>query len=349
VKKQLSGLFLFFCISAAVTGMMLYPQEISGAVTDCFALCTDQLLPTLFPFMILSGFIIRSGAAEQIGERISPLSQYLFHLPGVSMSAFLMGAAGGYPTGAKAAAELYRTGAYSREEAEHTLAFCSNCGPGFLLGSIGYGLFGSVRYGLLLYITHIVSALLTGVLLSPSNSVKYRGTHRPQGNTPLIYTAFVNSVTDAIGAFINLSAFLLCFSAILRLITLSGVPTLLTSLMPPNCQNGEWFLLGLIEMTSGIFHMNAGSLWERLILTSALVSWSGLSVHCQILSQIQDTDLSLTHYWKGKFLQSLLSPLLTAAALGCLPLYKFGSAAGVAALFYFFKKAVAKKETVYYN
>lgn len=319
MRETHSSLLLCVSLSAAALGLLLFPQEVSGAVRNGLSLCTDTLLPTLFPFMILSGIFVRFGLAQRIGNKADKLMATLFHLPGVCFSALLFGMIGGYPTGAKTVVSLYRSNACSRDEAEHALAFCNNCGPGFLISGIGFGMFRDIRYGILLFAAHLISAVLTGMMLAPSAEIV--PTKKIPNQTRDISTAscFVTSVTDGMTAFLNLCAFVLCFSAVLVLIECSGVPAILASFLPCSEENDTWFLLGFLEMTSGIFHLTAGTVSERFVLISTLAAWGGLSVHCQVISLLQGTDLSPIPYLKGKAFHSLFAFLLTYAVVAGVP------------------------------
>ena len=328
MSKTHSSVLLSVSLLAAAAGLLLLPHEVSAAVSEGLSLCTDTLLPTLFPFMILSGVFVRSGLARHIGDKTDRLMTTLFHLPGVCFSALLFGMIGGYPTGAKTTVSLYRSGVCSKDETEHALAFCNNCGPGFLISGIGFGLFQDIRCGILLFAVHILSAIFTGMVLSPPiEGIPRRKLKNPDHNTS-IATCFVTSVTDAMASYLNLCAFVLCFSAVLVLVAQSGIPALLAHFLPCSETNGTWFLLGWFEMTGGIFHLTAGSISERFVLISVLAAWGGLSVHCQVISLLQGTDLSPIPYLKGKALHSIFAFLLASAVIAFVPLLPY-SIAGI--------------------
>ena len=311
-KQRVSALLTSAVVVAAGVAIILHPREISAAVLDSLSLCVNTLLPALFPFFVLSSLVIKLDLFRPLTRCLQRSMETLFHLPGQCASALVLGLIGGYPTGAKMAAELYRNGLCSKEEAENLLSFCNNCGPAFLFGAVGCGIFGGVEYGLLLTGVHDTAALLTGVLLNRCGGRTHLIHPRYAARPTSLAAAFVDSVTGAMGAMLNLCSFVLCFGAITRLITLSGLPRLAADLCLPflTPQAGEALMLGLLEMTHGVTSLSDETLPVRLILTAALLGWGGVSVHCQVLGLLRDTDLSPRKYLQGKLLHSIISALL---------------------------------------
>ena len=311
-RPRISAFLLTLVILAAGAALVIYPQEVSAAVRANLTLCADTLLPNLFPFFVLSALIIKAELFRPFERVLEPLMRYAFHLPGNCASALVLGLVGGYPTGAKTTAELYRSGRCSRDEAQRLLSFCNNCGPAFLFGVVGCGIFGHPRYALLLAGIHYAAALLTGLIMNrcaPIPSARQRPHSAPV--TPLA-AAFVESVTGSLRAMLDLCSFVLCFGAITRLVSLSGLPAKAADLLLPflTPQVGETFLLGLLEMTHGVTAITDETLPMRLILTVGLLGWGGLSVHCQVLALLRDTDLSAVSYLKGKLLHAVFSMFL---------------------------------------
>ena len=314
IARVLTGLIL----ALAAFALLKYPQEISQSVLQGAQLCVTLLLPGLFPFFILSSLAVKLGFADLLGLLFKPLMGPLFHLPGNCACGLILGLLGGYPTGARTAAVLYREGLCSRQQAQRLLGFCNNCGPAFLLGTVGYGLFGELRYGLLLAGVHTGAACLTGMILNRCATDAFdTAESAPSKSVAALPAAFVSSVTESFQSLLNLFAFVLCFSAIAKLLLLSPLPAHFSALLAPFFvpENAEALFLGLFEMTLGVTAVQTGSIEERLILTSALLGWGGLCVHCQVLALLQDTDLSPASYFKGKALHALLSAFLMTALL----------------------------------
>lgn len=316
--STLSALLTGGILCTAAAGLLSFPSEISQAICEGLSLCGTILLPNLFPFFVLSALAVHLGLSGVLGQLLEPLMQPLFRLPGVCASALILGFLGGYPTGAKTAVSLYQSGHCTKDQAQRLLGFCNNCGPAFLIGVVGIGQFGHLFYGLLLAGVHVAAAILCGVFLSihaPKEMypIKKRD---PESFLPLP-RAFTKAVTDSAQSLLNLFSFVLCFCALLRLFQLSGIPRISARFLLPflSGSNGESLLSGLLEMTNGVAGIRGGSTQERLILTSLLLGWGGLSVHCQTLSLLGDCNLSPTYYWKGKALHALLSAALMALIL----------------------------------
>ena len=143
IRDRLPLLAVLCCFSA----LLLLPEVSAQAARDAMLLCAQTLIPSLFPFFVLSSLLIACGASELLSALLSPLMRPLFGLSGTGAAALALGLCGGYPVGARTAAELVENGVLSRDEGERLLAFCNNAGPGFLLGVCGAGLFSSSRAG----------------------------------------------------------------------------------------------------------------------------------------------------------------------------------------------------------
>ena len=145
--------------------LLFFPDVSAAATREGVALCLQTVLPSLFPFFVLSSLLVQSDVPRLLSRAMAGVMYPLFGVSGAGASALILGLLGGYPVGARTVAELYGRGEIAREEAEQLLAFCNNSGPGFFLGVCGTAVFGSARAGAYLYLIHVGAALVTGVLL----------------------------------------------------------------------------------------------------------------------------------------------------------------------------------------
>ena len=312
-KQRLQDAFVLCGFLLCGAGLLCYSKAVSAAMTQALALCVQVLLPSLFPFFVLSSMFISTGVIQRLSTRLEKPFQWLFGLPGSFGAALLLGAAGGYPVGAKTIATLYQQGQCSKRDAEKALRFCNNAGPAFLISAVGASLLQDPHAGLKLYAVHVLSALIIGFIYRKNTDhVKYHCITADHMRSTATISLFLRAVTDAFSSFLNVSAFVLIFSVISTM--LQQLP-LIDSL---HCLPGGgilWYglLAGFLELTSGVARLTQGGLPPSILLPalSFLCGWGGCSVQFQTISLLHDAGLSCRQYLKSKLLQGILAALIT--------------------------------------
>ncbi len=323
-REGVYALALAMCVAA----LLIYPTQAVDAAREGLRLCGNVIVPSLFPFFVLSNFCVEVGLIRHMGRLLEPLMRPLFRVSGTCASAFVLGIIGGYPVGAKTAISLYEKKYISRDEAERLLAFCNNCGPAFIFGVVGAGVFANSMIGLLIYLVHICASVLVGLLFRfrGNRSASPRSSMRIE--TVSFSAAFTGSIRNALQSTLNICAFILFFTVIIRLLVLSGaisaLATALATLLLPfggTKPIAERLLIGAIEMSSGVASLSgaAGSLSDQLALAAFILGWAGLCVHCQVLSFLGSSGLSARTYLLGKLLHGVLSAVLISLCLRFLP------------------------------
>ncbi len=322
-KQWVRDAALGLVLLTATLGLLFFPQDSIAAAKDGLTLCYNVIIPSLFPFFVLSSLVVELGLAAYLGRALERVMEPLFRVSGSCASAFVLGFIGGYPVGAKTAIHLYEKGMCTRTEAERLLAFCNNSGPAFILGVVGAGVFGSGKAGLLLYLAHAAASVCVGLLFRFYHAKDVPGQGErpaPRFHAQRFTTAFTSCVRDSFLSTLNICAFVVFFTVVIRLLFLSGLlPALaraLGLLLTPlglSESRAQQLLTGLLELSSGVWSLSgAGALAGRLSMAAFMLGWAGLSVHCQVLSFIGDSGLSPRTYLLGKFLHGGLSALFTA-------------------------------------
>ena len=323
-------LLLSLCLLSAAAALVVWPEEAMSAARDGLALCGNVILPSLFPFFVLSSLVVELGLSRYLGKLVQPLMLPLFRVNGACASALALGFVGGYPVGARTAIRLYESGQCSKTEAERLLAFCNNCGPAFILGVVGTGVFASGRVGLLLYLVHLPASLLVGLLFrfyKPWDRPRPRQAPTAAFQAVRFPVAFTRAVTGGLASALNICAFVLCFTVLIRLLSLSGLLTAaarcLSALLAPLGLSELWarrLLGGLLELSSGVSSLTSGALGGRLSMAAFMLGWAGVSVHCQVMAFLGDSGLSLRTYLAGKLLHGGLSAALLWLLIPHIPL-----------------------------
>ena len=329
-KAQYRDILLGAGLLWATLALILWPKQAMEAMRDGVALCGNVILPSLFPFFVLSSLVVELGMSRYLGRLLEPVMAPLFRVNGNCATALALGFIGGYPVGARTAIQIYENGQCSRTEAERMLAFCNNSGPAFILGVVGAGVFGSGTVGLLLYLAHLLASLLVGVLFRfyrPGDRPQTRRSGGPQFQTASFPKAFTQSVLGAMQSTLNICAFILFFTVFLRILAHAGILELLggllSALLAPLGMDQTWaerLLTGLVEVSSGVSSLTDGALSGRLSMAAFMLGWAGVSVHCQVLAFLGDSGLSVRTYVAGKLLHGGLSALLAHLIFRAVPL-----------------------------
>lgn len=133
MKKRIT--ILTICLLLAF--LLAFPKEALAAAREGLGLWLDTLLPTLLPFLILTGILLRTDGITRIVQPIAPFFKVLTGLSGEGAYAFVLGLLCGYPMGAKLTADLYHAGKINRQESEYLLTCCNNPSPAFLVTYVG--------------------------------------------------------------------------------------------------------------------------------------------------------------------------------------------------------------------
>lgn len=302
-------------------GLLCWPQEAAASAREGLSLCANVIIPSLFPFFVLASLVVSLGLAQELGRVLGPIMGPVFGVSGPGGTALAVGLLAGYPVGAQTVRELYEAGHCDRDEAETLLAFCNNCGPAFLLGAAGAGIFGSGQAGLLLLLCHWLGAISVGMLFRwRRGSTVHTRPHLPPPQPISFFSAFTGAVKSALLSTLNVCAYVVLFSVILTLLRLGGVLGLLAQgLTVLGLPTAEGIVTGFVELSNGVATLSSGGpLLARLTTASFVLGFGGLSVQCQTLAVLAGSGLSVRREFWGKCLHGLFAALWTGL-LGVFP------------------------------
>ena len=333
MKRPLRTNLFLVPVTLLLVWFLADTMRVRQAASDALRLCAASVIPALFPFLVVTGLLMSLGFGAWASPYLAPLMTDLYRLPGSAGSALLLGFLGGYPVGARTAADLYRLGYLTQDETERLLTFCNNANPAFFISVLGIGVFHSARAGIWLLLIHILSALLTGLCFrghtvahTPPNPRKpsreasaatrapltdthaatrapltdtHAVTRNPPPNAPPAFLpAFVDAVSGAASAMLRVCAFVTFFSVLVRPLK-------------------EWThpaaapLVGLLELFSLTPLLTPDS--YGFLLASFCAGFGGLSALAQTAAVLEHTGLSIRPCLLGKLVQAALSALLAAA------------------------------------
>lgn len=288
----------------------LYAGTCLPAIAEAVSMFLKSVLPSIFPFYVCANLLLNSPVCVRAADKISPVTQKLFGISGRGSFAILIGFVSGYPAGAKTSADLYNKNLITESEALTLSAFTNNCGPLFIIGTVGAGMLRNSQVGIGLWLIHILSAFIVGMLFRNRKS-SYSGkstAYSPNRQiSPRINTAALisNAMTDAMMSMIPIAAAIIFFAAFTALLNAMGI-------IPSEI---GW-ISGIIEITTGLSKLTLSNMpyAVKLCLISAISGWAGISVHIQVTGILTNAGLSCKKYICGKLCHMAISALLT---LGC--------------------------------
>jgi len=302
-KRGRTDLFLILC--GILIWFLTDAVRIRDEAGEALVLCGKSVIPALFPFLVVSSLLVSLGFGEWLSPYLGGLMAPLFRLPGLASSALVLGLVGGYPIGAQTAADLYRQRLLTRQETERLLSFCNNSNPVFLISVLGVGVFGSVQTGVWLWLIHVLSALLVGLLFRGHGKTADR--RRP----PPIPCRAVSLPAALVAAVRNSAVGMLSVCAFVTLFYVVAAPLeALGGRLGPA-------LVGMVELFSLTPLLTPD--FFGFVLAAGCAGWGGLSVLCQTAAVLDGTDLTLRPCLLGKLIQGLLAALLAAFVWACLP------------------------------
>lgn len=330
--KLLTVLFLF------LLGSILSHSQISLSYAAMgLDLWFQKMIPSLLPFMILSGVMVRMKLTDKAAMVVYPVLKPLYKVRKNVCYAMLMGFLCGFPMGARVVDDLYMRRMITRREAEYLLTFCNNIGPvyfcSFVLPLLGrertipylFGMYGvPLLYGLLL--RHTAFKDLPAPCKDLSDPCRQEGMagrrcfgRRARGGSsadeeipesaaaPLVCCeekegriSWAERLLEATDSAIHAS--------VQSMLTLGGYMVLfnLLNLIPHMLLGHPHALLSpLLEITGGLKLLGD----SRPLYSLLALSFGGLSCMAQTYSCIGDSDLSIIRYVFHKIILTLLNAL----------------------------------------
>lgn len=317
--------------------LIIFSRTCIDAASRGLNLWFNIVFPSLFPFFIASELLNGSNLVNAFGILLEPLMYPLFKVPGSGAFAFLMGTTSGYPVGAKITSSLRKERLLSKIQAERLLAFSNNSGPLFIVGAVATGMFNSPQLGPFLLVCHIAASITVGIIFrfygikkndyEPDRSKgrllkRFRMELCATVNTKSSFGSLLGeAIRNSIMTILTIGGFIILFSVIISILLETGFITkaaafLSLFLVKPglNSEVLTSLISGFFEITTGTKMISSATnvdLIQRLVSTSTLIGWAGLSVHFQVLSIIRDTDINPVPYIIGKLIHGVIAGVYT--------------------------------------
>ncbi len=296
MKKNFINILINTFLIAILAYIFTYSDNIKEKVIFVIEIWKNSLIPSIFPFLLLSNLLIEYGFVNFISIIFGPLFSRIYNLPPKASFAIIGSIFTGFPTGAKYIKDLLNNKSISLEDANHLITFTSYSNPIFVISVIGEGLLKSKKIGIIIFIIHLITGLIIGVLFKNKKKNDYSQNQSNLNNNSFINN-LINSINDSFHILINMLGIIIFFSIIMQVIDSLIVESFISCLFN-----------GILEVTSSIINISKSnySLKLKASIIGFFISFNGLSVHFQIKSIIEGTQIKYRKYFVARILQSLL-------------------------------------------
>lgn len=281
--------------------LLIFSKECAGGALSGIEMCINVLIPSLFPFMAVSSFIVKSGASAVLGKPFGKIMKYVFGLNPEFAPVLLLSVTGGYPVGAKCCSELYRSGNADINECKRAAMFMVCAGPGFLVSFIGMSVYDDKKIGTVMLCSQIFSVLITGIasrIINRGKITQQKQKIKESKKIKISVTkALVESVADASRGMLSICSFVIIFSAI------AGI---LTAVMTDGF--AKTAIIGILEVCTGI---KAVSEQLPVYAVAFVAGFGGICVHFQIFSVLGELKISKSKFFCYRIMQGFITALLT--------------------------------------
>ena len=319
IRNKRGKLLLLSVIIAASVIFTIFSDSTTHFASDALRLCAVSVIPSLFPFMVLSS--IASKLASSVSDTDSKkISVFL---------SVVLGTLCGFPVGAATVASAYKNNALCKSEAEELCALCNNTGPAFVIGIIGGTFWRNYNIGIMFYVCQIISAvivhisckLIFGKKINPKPQTlcisRKDNKHSPHTSSPSNVFAdfsgkFCSSVGESAINVIQICGYIVFFKVVCDMLKL---------IIPQS----KWSLL-IYSITASILEFTTGSASAAelggtlgIALCGFTVGFSGLSVMAQSANILTKAGLSSGSLFKRKIAVGLVCSTLCSITYRLLP------------------------------
>lgn len=306
-------LILILVITIILGAIVINPEVYITSCLNGIMVWATVVLPALLPFMFFTKTLTELGVADILASKFK-LFPKIFKVPSLAIYVFILSILSGYPVGAKIVADLYESGAISKEEAYKITTFTSNSGPMFVLGSVGIGMLTSRKLGIIILISHILGALINGLIYRnhKENSTEINKKIIEKNNLSIgdLMWNTVHSVL-IIGGFIAL--FFVIIEIINNLNIFSPISNLFSKIF--NCDANIFTAIfnGIFEITRGCLDISKLGLSELIsgTLCTFIISFGGLATAMQALVFLKKFDMRFSFFIKQKITHAIFASVIS--------------------------------------
>lgn len=272
--------------------MLLCPDAAKNGAVSGLLICSNVVIPTLYPFTFCVLFITQIIAYKNFAF-LEKATLFLFGLKGNEFLIFLLSLIGGYPTGAKLIETHFGDLQKDGKRQNLMLCYCVNAGPAFIVMAVGAGILKSKVLGWMLLSAHITSSIIIALFLKPF-LIKCKAPTAAFKEIPPLSENLVGSAADAASSVFSVCIFVVLFCVFNSFLEILSVYLPFLRYISP-----------LLEVTSAVSES------RNIYHIAFLLGFSGICVMCQITGLIKGFKLNFVYFIIARAVHGFMSMFIT--------------------------------------
>lgn len=259
-----------------------------------------KVFVSIFPFIILSDILFYFNYDLFLKKIFGNIISKLFNVSKSTSIIYVLSILTSHPTNSVYIKEMLDRKEIDENDINKILLTTYFPSIAFVIGTIGIGIYNSIKTGIFLYLTILIKNILIGIFLRGKNLSKEIQSIKKNNIT--LQETISNSIIKGINISYTILGNIIIFTIIVNLLNnyLNINSTILS------------LISGMLEMTSGIFmisNLNI-NLSQKILLTSFILNFSGLSIIFQTTSILNKYKINIKKILIIKLIFSIMILLI---------------------------------------
>lgn len=301
MKQKLFNFFVVIICLFFLGELIINKNMIFDVVYYSLDIWVKSLIPSLFPFFVISDILINYNVTSYIPKFIKRFFRWIFNTEDNVITIFFLSLLSGFPMGARNIRTYYDNGLITSEVGNKALVFTHFANPVFVITILGSIFLGDVRLGYIILLSLYISNIILGILVRGNDS--HNDCNITTFKSQSFGVLFINSIKRSIDTLFLILGILTCFlimaSIFINLLNINGYNAVI--------------IKGIMEITMGLKDLGMCNISDlyKVVIGSFFVTFGGISVHMQVISQIINTDIKYKYFLMGRIIGSMLAVIIS--------------------------------------
>lgn len=271
-------------------------KYISNSIINSLNFCYKSLIPSIFPFLLISQIILYSNWLDSLFQYDKNDKNNILGICKIYFSSIFLGMLCGFIIGASNICKKYKE-INDKNDITDYVFLSSNASCGFVIGCVGATLFNDIKIGIFLYIAQLFFSVFLYLIFKSKK--QYKNNITSIYNRETWIKILSKSIKQASDSMFSICSFTIVFRALISLLNLFV-----------NKRNNVFInsvISSTLEFTSGVFSsIQIKNEYISLFIIGFSVGFGGLSIILQTISLCESLKFKRIKFTFLKLFQGIL-------------------------------------------